>query len=102
MKYEVEQASMTSPSFMVFCYYLEGDVDVADYATANASFNAEIKMLQSHCILFEGAFFKPMKVKGDGSSLYQAIASQVMSFFLMMFGLINFPLEQSLKKTSNI
>ena len=30
----------------------------------------------------EDEFFKPMKVKGDGSCLYWTVASHIMSFFL--------------------
>ena len=56
MKYEVDQSFMNSPSFIVFHYYLEGDV-VAYYTTANALFNAVIKILQLHCIVFEDKFF---------------------------------------------
>ena len=82
MKNEIDQSSMNLPSFIVFHYYLEGDVDVAHYTTTNASFNAKIKMLQSHCIFFEDEFFKPMKMKGDGSCLYWAVASHIMSFCL--------------------
>ena len=37
-------------------------------------------MPQLQCIFFEDTFFKPMKVKCDGSSLYRAIASHIMSF----------------------
>ena len=48
MKYEVDQSSMNSPSFIVIHYHLEGDVDVAKYTTTHSSFNAEIKMLQLH------------------------------------------------------
>ena len=59
MKYEVEQSSIYSLSLIVFHYYLEGDVDVAHYTISNASFNAEIKMLQFHFILYEDTLFKP-------------------------------------------
>ena len=45
MKYEVDQSSMNSPSFIVFHYYLERDLDVAHYTTTNALFNAEMKNL---------------------------------------------------------
>ena len=44
----------------------------------SASFNVEIKMLQLHCIFFEDEFFKLVKVKGDESCLYWAVASQCM------------------------
>ena len=44
-KFEVEQSSTNSPSFLVFHYYLEVNVDVAHYTTINALLNAEIKML---------------------------------------------------------
>ena len=79
VKYEVEQSSMNSPNFIVFHYYLEGDVDVAYYTTTNALFNTKIKNLQSHCIFFEDDLFKPMKMKADGSCLYWAVASHIMS-----------------------
>ena len=79
MKYEVDQSLMNSPSFIVLHCYLWGDVDVAYYTTANALFNAEIKTLQSCCILFENNLFKPVKVKDDGSCLYQVVATHVMS-----------------------
>ena len=65
IKYEVNQTSMNSPSFIVFCHYLKRDVDVAHCTMTHALFNAEIKNLQLHCILFENEFFKPMKVNGD-------------------------------------
>ena len=64
---EVEQSSLYSSSLLVFHYYFEGNVDVVDCTTSNASFNEEIKMLQAYCIFFKDSFFKPMKVKGDGS-----------------------------------
>ena len=38
-----------------------------------------MKTLQSHCIFFEDDWFKPMKVKGDGSCLYWAVALHIMS-----------------------
>ena len=79
MKYEVDQSSMNSPSFAVFHYYLEGDVDVVHCTMTNALFNGEMKNLQSCCIFFEELFFKPMEVKGDGSYLYGAVASHIMS-----------------------
>ena len=79
MKYEVDQSSMNSPSFIVFHYYFVRDVDVAYYTTTNALFNAEIKTLQLHWIFSEDALFKPLKVKGDGSFLYQAVAIHIMS-----------------------
>ena len=82
MKCEVDQSSMSSPSFLVFHYYLEGDVDVAHYTTSNVLFNAQIKMLQMHCIYFEDASMKPTKVKGDGSCLYRAVDSHIMLFCL--------------------
>ena len=82
IKYEVEKSSTNSPSFIVFHYYLEGDVDVAHYTTKNAYFNAEITVLQSSCVFFEGDFFKTMIVKGDGSCFYRAVAPHVMSFCL--------------------
>ena len=97
MKYEVEQRSMNSPSFNVFNYYLEGYVDVAHYTTANALFNAEIKILQLHCIFFGDAVFKSMKVKGYGSCLYRAVALHIMSFCLDDVLTDRFPLERSLK-----
>ena len=37
---------LNSSNFIVFHYFLEGDVNVACYTTTNALFNAEIKMLQ--------------------------------------------------------
>ena len=79
MKYEVDQSSMNSPSFIVFHYYLKGDVDMAQYTTINSLVNAKIKTLQSRCIFFKDALFKPMKVKGDGSCLYWIVASHIMS-----------------------
>ena len=82
MTYDVEQSSLNALSFRVFHYYLEGHVNVAHYTTANALFNAEIKRLQLHCIFFEDVLFKPMKVKGDGSCVYKAVASHIMSFCL--------------------
>ena len=39
LKYEVDQCSMNSLSFIVFHYYFEGAVDVAHYTTTNALFN---------------------------------------------------------------
>ena len=78
MKYEVDQSSINSLSFIVFHYYLQGDVAVAHYTTRITSFHAEIKMLQFHFIFFEDNFFKLMKVKGDGSCLYNAIVSHIM------------------------
>ena len=42
MKYEVNQSSMNSPSFIVFHYYLVGYVDMAYYTNTNALFNAEM------------------------------------------------------------
>ena len=78
MKYEVDQSFVYSPSFIVFHYYLMGDVDVAYYTTTNALFNAEIKTLQLHCICYEKDSFKPVKVKGNGSNLYRAIATHIM------------------------
>ena len=65
MKYKVHKISK-SPSFIVFHYYLKGDVNVAHYTTTIALFNVEIKMLLLFCIFFEDAFFKPVKVKDDG------------------------------------
>ena len=82
MKYEVNQSPMKSPSFIIFHYYHEGDVNVAHYTTTNALFKAEIKTLPLDCIFFDNEFSKPMKVKGDGSCLYQAIASHIMSYCL--------------------
>ena len=52
MKYQVDQTSTYSPSFIVFHYYLEGVVDVAQYTTTNALFNTEIKNLQLHYNFF--------------------------------------------------
>ena len=49
-KYEVDQSSLKSPNFIVFHYNLEGDVDMAHYATANALVNKKIKI--SNYILF--------------------------------------------------
>ena len=79
MKYETDQSSMNSLSFIVIHYYFEGDVVVAHYTTANALFNAKIKLLQFHCIFFENSLFKLMKMKGDGFCLYRAVASHIMS-----------------------
>ena len=79
MKYEVDQNFMNSSSFTVFHYYLRGVVDEAYYTTTNALSNAEIKTLQLHCIHCENDLFKPVKVKGDGSCLYRAIATHMMS-----------------------
>ena len=45
MKLEVDQISMNSPSFVVFHYYPEGDVDGAHDTMTNALFYAEIKNL---------------------------------------------------------
>ena len=50
MKYEVDQSSMNSPSFIVFHYYFVGDVVVAQYTATNVLFNAEIKPF--NCIVF--------------------------------------------------
>ena len=36
------------------------------------------KILQSHCICYENDLFKSMKVTGDGSCLYRAIATHIM------------------------
>ena len=47
-----------------------------------ALFNIEIKNLRLHCIFFEDEFFKQMKVKGDGSYLYWAVARHFMSGYL--------------------
>ena len=41
IKYEADQSSMNSPSFIVFHYYLQWDVDVAHYTIMNALFNTE-------------------------------------------------------------
>ena len=46
MKYEVNQSSMNSLSFIVFHYYLKRGLDVSYYTM----FNAKIKTL--HCIVF--------------------------------------------------
>ena len=54
-------------------------MDVAHFTTTNALFNAEIKILQPHCVFLEDEIFMPMKVKGDGSCLYQAIVLHIMS-----------------------
>ena len=70
---------MNSPSFIVFYYYLRGDVDVAYYTTTNALYTAEIKTLQLCCIHFENDLFKSVKMKGDGSCLYRATATNIMS-----------------------
>ena len=78
MKDEVDQVSMNSNSFVVFHYYLEGDIDVAYYTMPNDLFNADIKILKSHFIFFEDKLFKPMKVKGDESCLYRVLASHIM------------------------
>ena len=43
IKCEVKQSFMNSPSFIVFLYYLEGDVDVAYNTTTIALFHVEIK-----------------------------------------------------------
>ena len=94
VKYEVEQTAMNSPSSIVFNYYFEGDVDVVHYTTTNALFNAKIKNLQLHCIFFEDYFFKPMKVKGDESCVYQAIASHMVSFCLDNVWIGRFSLEK--------
>ena len=80
-KYEFKLSS-NSPSFIVFYYYLEGDVDVAHYNTWNASFNAKIKMLQSHFIWNGHPFFKPIKLNSDGSCLYRAASSHIIKFCL--------------------
>ena len=63
-KYEIDETSMILTSFIVFHSYLVRDGDVAYYTTTDALFNAEIKTFQSHCIFFEDALFKQMKVKG--------------------------------------
>jgi tRNA A37 threonylcarbamoyladenosine biosynthesis protein TsaE len=60
-RYEFEQSSMNSPSFIVFNYYLEGGVDLAHYTTKNTLFNAESKNLQLHCIFFEDGLCKPQR-----------------------------------------
>ena len=78
-KYKVNQSFMSSPSFIVLHYYLVGYEDVAQYTVTNALFNAEIENLQLRCIFFEDDFFKPMRMKSDGSCLYQAVASHVIS-----------------------
>ena len=66
-------------------------MDVAHYTSTNALFNEEIKNVQIHHIFFEYEFFKPMKVKGDGSHFYWAVASHVTSNSLNMFGLVDSP-----------
>ena len=58
MKYEVNQSFINTPSFIVFHYYLWGDVDVAYYTITNALFNAEIKTLQLCCVCYENDLFK--------------------------------------------
>ena len=52
---------------------------MANYTTTNSLFNTENKMLQSHFTFFEDDLFKPVKVKGDRSCLYQAVAINIMS-----------------------
>ena len=79
MKNEINQSFLNLSSLIVIHYYLRGDVDVAYYTTTNAFFYTEIKTLQSHCILFEDDLFKPVKVNGNGSCLYRAIATYIMS-----------------------
>ena len=54
-------------------------MDVAYNTTTNALFNVEIKTLQLHPIFFENNLFQPVKVKGDGSCLYRAVATHIMS-----------------------
>ena len=83
---------------MVFHYYLKEDVDVAHYTTTNTFLTWKSKF--SNCIVFslKMLLFKQMKVKGDCSCLYQAIASQIMSFCLNNVGLIDFSLERGMKK----
>ena len=50
-----------------------------------------IKMLQLHSVFFRDAFYKPVKVKGNGSCLYQAVASHIMSCCLNNFWTDRFP-----------
>ena len=82
MKYEVNHGFMNSCSFIVFHHDLVGDVNVAYYTMTNALFNVDFKTIQSNCIPFEDDLFKPVKVKGDGSCLYMAIATHIMSYCL--------------------
>ena len=70
---------------------------MAHYTTTNALYNTEIKILHLDCILFENVFFKPMKVKGDGSCLYRAIALHIMTFCLNDVWTDRFPVERSLE-----
>ena len=42
VKYEVDQSSINSPSFMFIHYYFEGDIDEANSTTMNALINEEI------------------------------------------------------------
>ena len=79
IKYEVNESSMNSLSFIVFQYYLIGDMDVAYDTITNALFNAEIETLHLHCIFIEDALIKQVKVKGNGSCLYWSNASHIMS-----------------------
>ena len=94
---------MNSPSFIAFPYYLLNCVDVANYTTTNALYNAEIKALKFLCIFFENAFFKPIKVKGDGFCVYQAAASHIMSCCLHYALTGSFPLgkKPGMKQATN-
>ena len=78
----------------MFHYYTQQEVDMANYTMSNASFIAEIKMLQLHLIFYGKLFFNPRNGKGDGSCLYVAV--------LKMFGLKDSPLERNQEKTSLI
>ena len=79
IKYEVDQSLINSPSAIVLHYYLRGDVDVGYYTRTNALFHAEIKTLQSCCIFFEDDLFQPVRVKGDESCLFWAVATHIIS-----------------------
>ena len=64
----------------MFHYYTQQEVDMANYTMSNASFIAEIKMLQLHLIFYGKLFFNPRNGKCDGSCLHMAVVSDIIAF----------------------
>ena len=88
--------------FIVFHYYLVGNMDVVYYTMTNALFHTETKTLQLHYILFENDWFKPVKVKGNGSICKGQLLHMSCHVVPMMFGLVDSPQREAWNKTSNI
>ena len=91
MKYEIDQSSMKSSNFIVFHFILR---EMWMWLTIQHQMLCSTQTLdhQLHCIFFEDYSFISMKVEGDGSCLYWAIASHIMSCFFDDVWTERFPL----------